>query len=59
MHILIATDGSPEADLAVRLGGEIEQMVSGPVTLLSVIRHSAERPQAEAILLRQNIVAPR
>ena len=58
MHILIATDGSPEADLAVRLGGEIEQMVSGPVTLLSVIRHSAERPQAEAILLRAKTLLP-
>lgn len=58
MHILIATDGSPEADLAVRLGGEIEQMVNGPVTLLSVIRHSAEQPQAEAILLRAKTLLP-
>lgn len=58
MHILIATDGSPEADLAVRLGGEIEQSVGGVVTLLTIIRQDAEQPQAEAILLRASTLMP-
>ena len=52
MRILIATDGSPEAELAVQLGNEVEQMVGGVVTLLTVIRQPAEWPQADAILLR-------
>jgi nucleotide-binding universal stress UspA family protein len=56
MRILIATDGSLEADLAVRLGGVIEQMVTGTITLLTVIKQPPERPQAEAILLRAKTV---
>jgi nucleotide-binding universal stress UspA family protein len=58
MRILIATDGSPEADLAVRLGGEIELIAGGPLTLLTIIREVAEQPQAEAILLRATTLLP-
>lgn len=56
MQILIATDGSPEADLAVRLGSEIEKKITTVVTLLTVIKQPDERPQAEAILLRAKTV---
>lgn len=56
MQILIATDGSPEADLAVRLGSEIEQKVGGTVTLLTIIAQPDERPQAEAILVRAKTI---
>lgn len=52
MRILIATDGSSESDLAVRLGGHIYQMVGGSLTLLTVIKHAPERTQAESILIR-------
>ncbi|MEZ4590973.1 MAG: universal stress protein [Chloroflexota bacterium] len=58
MHILIATNGSPEADLAVQLGREIEQMVGGSITVLTVIRQPDERAQAEAILLRAKTLLP-
>ena len=58
MQILIATDGSPEADLAVRLCGQIEQMIGASLTLLTVIRHQSERTQAEAILLRAKTLIP-
>ena len=52
MRILIATDGSPESDLAVRLGEAVTRMVDGSMTLLIVIRHETERTQAESILIR-------
>lgn len=52
MRILIATSGSAESDLAVHLGGVIRQMIAGTLTLLTVIKNEADRPQAEAILVR-------
>jgi len=52
MQILIATDGSPESDLAVRLGGVVAHLTDGSLTLLIVIKHEAERTQAESILFR-------
>jgi nucleotide-binding universal stress UspA family protein len=52
MHILIATDGSPESDLAVRLGEAVARIADGSLTLLIVIKHEAERTQAESILIR-------
>lgn len=58
MRILIATDGSPESDLAVRLGGTIAHMVDGSLALLIVIKHETERTQAESILLRSKTLVP-
>lgn len=58
MQILITTDGTPEADLAVRLGGEIQKQVKGTVMLLTIIEQPDERPQAEAILLRAQTLLP-
>ena len=52
MHILIATDGSDESDLAVRLGSLISQMIANKITLLTVIKNESERTQAESILIR-------
>ncbi|MBK8899770.1 MAG: universal stress protein [Anaerolineaceae bacterium] len=56
MRILITTSGSAESDLAVRLGGVVHQMVGGTLTLLTVIKHEAERTQAESILVRAKML---
>lgn len=52
MRILIATSGSAESDLAIRLGGVVHHLIDGDLTLLTVIKSEPERPQAEAILVR-------
>ncbi|MAU00722.1 MAG: hypothetical protein CL608_26555 [Anaerolineaceae bacterium] len=58
MHILIATDGSPESDLAVRLGEAVATITNGSLTLLIVIKHETERTQAESILIRTKTLIP-
>ena len=52
MKFLIATDGSPEADLAVSLGKLLNQMVASELMLLTVIKHESERKKAAANLAR-------
>ncbi len=52
MRILIATDGSPDSDLAVGLGEIVARMSDGTLTLLIVIKHELDRTQAESILIR-------
>lgn len=58
MRILIATGGAPHSDTAVLFGGIIHQMTGGTLVLLTVIRHEAERNQAEAILVRSKMLLP-
>jgi nucleotide-binding universal stress UspA family protein len=52
MRILMATGGSPHSELALRFGAQIAERAGAPSTILSVIRHEADRPRAEAILTR-------
>jgi len=52
MQILLATGGSPHSEMAIRLGAHIAARVSATPTLITVIRHAADRPRAEAILAR-------
>jgi nucleotide-binding universal stress UspA family protein len=52
MRILVATGGESHSDLAVRLGGIIQETTGGALTLLTVIRAETERSQAKAILSR-------
>ena len=52
MRILIATDGSPQSDTAIHLARQIQKLVAGSLTLLTVIKQESEHAQAEAILLR-------
>jgi nucleotide-binding universal stress UspA family protein len=54
MRILIATDGSPYADVALRLGSYLwrERPAAEPPTLLTVIKREADRPLADSNLAR-------
>ena len=54
MPVLAATDGSPHTEPALRLGAQIAQRGREPLTILTVIRHEADRPLApvDAILGR-------
>ena len=54
MRILIATNGSSHAGAALRLGAEIASRGPEPLTLLTVVKHEADRSPAEvdAILAR-------
>lgn len=59
MQVLAATGGAPHSDVAVRMGGLIFETVGGALTLITVIRHESERPQADAILVRaKTLVGP-
>ncbi len=58
MRILIAIDGSPKSDSAVRLGQIVAQKLDGSLTLLIVIKQEAERTQAESILIRAQTLLP-
>ncbi|MBE2200089.1 MAG: universal stress protein [Anaerolinea sp.] len=50
MRILAATGGAPHSDEAVRLGGSIQQLTGGELTVLTVIKQETEREQGEAVL---------
>jgi nucleotide-binding universal stress UspA family protein len=54
MHILIATDGSPHAEVALRLGGYLRRgrVADEPPTLLTVLKREADLSQADEILAR-------
>ena len=54
MRMLIVTDGSPSAEAALRLGSYLWQthLLEKPPTLLTVVKHEADRLQAETILAR-------
>jgi nucleotide-binding universal stress UspA family protein len=52
MRILMATGSSPHSGLVLRFGIQIARRVSKTPTILTVIRHEADRPRAEAILAR-------
>ncbi len=56
MRILVGTGGAPHSDVAVRSAGQIHQTVGGSLTILTVIKNEAERPQAEAILVRAKML---
>jgi nucleotide-binding universal stress UspA family protein len=57
MQILVATGGAAHSDTAVRLGAYLASKTSSHLTLLTVIRHEEDRPQAEAILTRAATLA--
>lgn len=52
MRILIVTDDSPSAEIALRLGSYLWQahLMEKPPTLLTVVKHEVDGPRAEAIL---------
>jgi len=52
MRILIATDGSPSAEAALRFGNHTLGALrdSEPPTILTVVKHEADRPQADPLL---------
>lgn len=54
MRILMTTNGSSRAEAALRFGAQIARHVSEPPTVLTVIKHQADRPPAltDAILAR-------
>jgi nucleotide-binding universal stress UspA family protein len=52
VRILLATGGSPNSKAALRFGAHVAGCVAATLTLLTVIRHEKERPQADAILAR-------
>ena len=54
MPVLIATNGSSHAEAALRLGAQIARRGREPLTILTVIKHKANRPPApvDAILAR-------
>lgn len=52
MSILVATNGCSHADAALRLGAQIARHGCKPITLLTVVRHDKDRPQADRILSR-------
>jgi nucleotide-binding universal stress UspA family protein len=56
MRILVATDGSPDSDLAVSLGEIVAQMSGGTLAVLIVIKHELDRTQAESILVRSKTI---
>ena len=61
MPVLVAIDGSPHTEPALRLGAQIARRDREPLTILTVIRHEADRPLAlvDAILGRaRDIVEP-
>lgn len=54
MHILMATGGSPHSEVALRFGVHILRTgrVAKTPTVITVVRHEADRRQAETILTR-------
>lgn len=58
VHILIATDGTPRADMALHQGGYIAEAANVLVTLLTVITNESGRVQADAILARAASLLP-
>jgi nucleotide-binding universal stress UspA family protein len=61
MSVLVAIDGSFHADTTLRLGAQIAQQGREPLTILTVVRPGADRPQvaADVILARAcEIVRP-
>jgi nucleotide-binding universal stress UspA family protein len=52
MRILLTTRGAPHDELALAFGAHVARSTSEPVTVLSVIEHATDRPQAEAALQR-------
>lgn len=57
MHILVATGGAAHSDTAVRQGSFLARQTNSTLTLLTIIRHDEDRPQAEAILTRAAALA--
>jgi nucleotide-binding universal stress UspA family protein len=61
MPILVATNGSSHTEASLRLGAQIAERCREPLTILTVIRHQADRPPVpvDAILARaREIVQP-
>lgn len=61
MRVLIATNGSSRSEAALQLGAQIAQGGREPLTILTVIKHEADRPPApvDVILARAcEIVRP-
>lgn len=50
MHFLIATAGDKHSDQAVRLGAQLARIAQAEVTIMTVVAHERDRPQAETIL---------
>lgn len=56
MRLLIATGGAPHSSLAVRLGAYIAHATGKVPTILTVIRHEADRARGEAVLTKARSV---
>lgn len=52
MRVLIATAGSSHDEAALHLGAQIAHQGREPLTILTVVRHDADRSQAEGVLAR-------
>lgn len=55
MRILIAIGGSSHSEVALRFGAQLVRRTHETPTLLTVIRHESERPQADEILSRATL----
>lgn len=59
MRILIATDGLPHSDLAIKFAGKIMEYTGGELTILTVLRHRDRNRRAEAVFNRAgNLLDP-
>ena len=58
MRLLIATGGSPHSEVALRLGAYILQAqgIDEPPTIITIIKHEADRSQASRILAQASEV---
>jgi nucleotide-binding universal stress UspA family protein len=52
MRILIDVDDSPQMEEMLRLSAQLARRATEPPTLLTVIKHAADRPQADIVLGR-------
>jgi nucleotide-binding universal stress UspA family protein len=52
MRILIDVDDSPQMEEMLRLSAQLARRATEPPTLLIVIKHAADRPQADIVLGR-------
>lgn len=59
MHFLIATDGDESSERALQVGAQLSRTAASSVTILTVIGHEDDRPNAEAILTQAlSVIAP-
>lgn len=52
MRVLIATGGASHSEVAVRLGAQISQLFGAKPTVLTVVKHEEDKPDAKPILQR-------